>query len=235
MRTLATHAGPFVERPYYSLSELESICSQELAAVELMPSTPEPIRIERFVEKRFKVTPRYDELPDGVMGFTVFGPDGVREIVVARSLDESTEVYAEGQVRSTIAHEAGHGLLHAHLFALSTPEKSLFGDYSDPEKPKVLCRDVLEDRPSGRSYDGRWWEFQANKAIGGLLMPKKLVHEAVRPYLSERGSLGSLTLAAKNREDAGRGLAKIFEVNPIVARIRLSDLFPAEEEGQLSL
>jgi len=203
--------------------------------MDLMPTTPKPIRIERFVEKRFKVTPRYDELPADVMGYTVFGPDGVREIVISRSLDESNEVYAEGQVRTTIAHEAGHGLLHAHLFAVYRPKKSLFGDYSDPDKPKVLCREVTGNNRKVTSYDGRWWEYQANKAIGSLLMPKALVHEAVRPFLTHRGLIGLSTLAADNRETAARELARIFQVNAIVARIRLTDLFPAEDGGQLSL
>jgi hypothetical protein len=38
-----------------------------------------------------------------------------------------------------------------------------------------------------------------------------------------------------NREAAVRELANIFNVNPVVARIRLTDIFPPEKSGQLSL
>jgi len=65
MRTYRTNAGPVRERPYYKLREIEDICTEALRQVDLYPSTPEPVRIERFIEKRFGVHPEYGELPDG--------------------------------------------------------------------------------------------------------------------------------------------------------------------------
>ena len=50
MRTYRTNAGPVRERPYYKLHEIEDICAEALRQVELYPSAPEPIRIERFIE-----------------------------------------------------------------------------------------------------------------------------------------------------------------------------------------
>jgi hypothetical protein len=56
----------------------------------------------------------------------------------------------------------------------------------------------------------------------------------LKPYLVPCGSLGAVTLDEAHREVAARILAEIFDVNPIVAKIRISELYPADT-GQLSL
>jgi hypothetical protein len=140
---------------------------------------------------------------------------------------------AERRVRSTLAHEAGHGLLHAYLFAFNDKPLHLFDAQSQADQ-KILCRDVKEGEGQKRAYDGRWWEFQANRAMGGLLCPKALVHDALKPFMSPVGSLGTLILDESRRADAVREVADIFDVNPVVARIRINEMFPPET-GQLLL
>lgn len=235
MRNVRSKVGPFSERPHFKLSEIERICTEELKTVGLYPSEPQPIRIDRFVEKRFGVTPEYQDLPEGVLGFTMFGPRGVEGIVVAKVLDNGEERVVERRLRSTLAHEAGHGLLHAYLFHLGEKPKSLFDDADS--KPRILCRDVPDAPPATRGYDGRWWEFQANKAIGGLLMPRRLVEMALvaQKFCMEAGNLGQLALPSEKREAAARSLADVFDVNPAVARLRIEDLFPKRNEAQLLL
>ena len=100
-----------------------------------------------------------------------------------------------------------------------------------------MCRDVPDAPPVARGYDGRWWEFQANKAIGGLLMPRRLVETALvaEKFCIEAGNLGQLALPPEKREAAARALADIFDVNPAVARLRLDDVFPKKSDGQLLL
>ena len=83
MKTFRATSGPFAERPFYELKEIERICTEELHAAELYPSRPEPIRVERFIEKRFHISPTYEELPHGVLGYTRFNRDGVEAIVVS--------------------------------------------------------------------------------------------------------------------------------------------------------
>jgi hypothetical protein len=233
MRTIRSKTGPFIERPHFSLAEIEEICTTELQRAGLYPSSPERIRIDRFVEKRF-VNPRYESLPPGVLGFTSFGPKGVEAIVISSQLDDpSGGKPNDRRLRTTLAHEAGHCLMHAHLFCLGTKPKSLFGD-SD-ETPEILCRDIpWKDAPIKRGYDGRWWEFQANKAIGGLLMPRHLVEEVVEKFTTKIGSFGQRTLAPEKRESAIRALVDIFDVNRIAAQIRVADVFPPKNEAQLS-
>ena len=230
MKTFRTTKGPFSERPYYKDQEIEQICIDALNEVGLLPRQPEPIRIDRFIEKRFGVVPSYEDLPEGVLGLTRFGKGGVQEVVISNALDADSARVTERRVRTTLAHEAGHCLLHTHLFALASGSRGLFGDFSDPDKPKVLCRD--ESTPA---YSGQWWEFQANMAMGQLLMPRLLTERALEPFLVSVGSIGGRTLNRTRTTEATTTLSKAFDVNPVVARIRIDSLYPASEEGQLSL
>jgi hypothetical protein len=234
MKNLKSKRGPFSERPHFELSEIEEMCTAELSSVGLYPASPQPIRIDRFIEKRWK-PPLYEDLPDGVLGFTKFGPRGVEAIVVSNALDDAEKGKPnERRLRTTLAHEAGHGLMHAHLFSAGIKPKALF--HEDDERPQILCRDVpWKGEEAVARYDGRWWEFQANRAIGGLLLPKKLVEMAIAKLTHETGQLGLRSLPTEKRGEAARELSEIFDVNPIVARLRLNELFPRGGEAQLSL
>jgi hypothetical protein len=232
MKTYRPKKGPFRERPYYSDSEIENTCADELRAVGLYPATPSAVRIDRFIEKRFGVTPTYEDLGKKILGFTKFGVGGVKEVVIASALEEEDTVTAERRIRSTMAHEAGHGIFHSHLFVLGAQERPLFGDFSDPSAPKILCRDEV-GQSSG--YKGQWWEYQANRAIGAFLLPKALVEEMLAPFCVKTGLLGYGAFDESRREVAVALLANTFEVNPAVARIRLEQVFPQNKSGQLQL
>lgn len=237
MKTYRAKSGPFVEQPFYEPAEIESICLDELEKLNLYPAIPGPIRIDRFVEKRFSVLPTYEDLPIGLSGFTRFGAKGVEEIVVAKALDDEGTHSAERRLRTTLAHEGGHGLLHAHLFVLGNRPDSLFGDGLAKDAPKILCRDggVASVDTTGKKPPYRWWEFQANLAMGALLLPKPLVAKALEPLFTLQGTFKTLILLSERREDAVRLLADIFDVNPIVARIRLEALYPSRADRQLTI
>jgi hypothetical protein len=233
MRNIRSKSGPFSERPHFKLREIEQICTDALKEVDLFPSTPQPVRVDRFIEKKFKVKVEYDDLPEGVLGFTKFGSRGVEAVVIAVALDRADDRVAERRLRATLAHEGGHGLLHAHLFQLGEKPPCLF-EGSD-RTPRILCRDVPDAPRAVPSYDGRWWEFQANKAIGGLLMPRPLVLAALEQFCVEVGLLGQRALPPAKREGAARELSDVFDVNPAVARLRLEDVFPVKNDAQMLL
>jgi hypothetical protein len=232
MKTFRAKTGPFTERPHFEPVEIDRICIDELRKAGLYPASPQAIRIDRLVEKRFNVVPEYEDLPEGVLGYTRFSDKGVDAIVISAALDAGGGRVTERRVRSTLAHEAGHGLLHAYLFALAEKPFHLFDDDSQTGH-KILCRDVQGEERK-KHYDGRWWEFQANRAMGGLLCPLLLVKEALKPYLTASGSLGATEIDEGRRDEAARALADIFDVNPVVARIRINEVFPAKT-GQLFL
>lgn len=234
MKTFASsRKGPFEQQTYYKSEEIDSICFEALRSMGLYPTKPEPIRIDRFVEKRFNVSIDYNELTGGVLGYTVFGKDGVKRVVISNSFDQEKTTYAQRRCRSTIAHEAGHGLLHTHLFCMSEEKaRPLFADYTEPEQPKVLCRNP---GPEKSHYDGNWWEYQANMTIGALLLPRRLVTDALSKMLESSGSFGIKTLPPSKTEGAAQLLAEIFNVNPAVAKIRINEMWPEQKSTQMHL
>ena len=237
MKMMRPRSGPFKERPYYEDAEIEAIVTDELRNVDLMPATPGPIRVERFIEKRFGIVPEYNDVPSGILGFTKFGTKGPEAVVVSGALSEEGTRVAERRINSTLAHEAGHMLLHGHLFALERRDGSqrLFQDELNEKQQTILCRTSTVGSQPDYRYDGRWWEFQANKVIGALLLPSLLVNEALDSVLVSQGSLGVRVLDDASREVAVHKLVDFFDVNPIVARIRTGELFPSTAHGQLYL
>ena len=227
MKTFRTNSGPFPERPYYKDEVIEQICSDALAEDGFLPKEPGRVRVDRFVEKRFKVRIIYEQLGAKVLGFTEFGPNGVEAVHIAEPEDRTQA--AERRMNSTIAHEGGHGLKHAHLFVPEFDQGGLFDNDPDVSKTRVLCRD-----PRQRTYDGRWWEFQANRAIGALLMPKDIFLVFMEQFLEQRGTFNMPSLPEHRREEAIRAAAEIFDVNPAAAQVRVDLLFP-DAGGQLTL
>jgi hypothetical protein len=219
VRKVPTPSGPFPFQLYFEdLGEIDDICLEALERQSLLPSNPAPIRIERFVEKEFKTALRYEDLGPDNLGCTIFNSLGtVEAILVSRSLEEQNTTPARRRVRSTVAHEAGHGLLHGSLF-IDSP------DLGENQR-RILCRseDILGE--SQRSYRGRWWEFQANQAIGSLLLPRSLMDTFLDQSGIKLGFSENRILSPVQRESLAKKAAVTFDVNPIVARIRLDSLF----------
>lgn len=233
VKTIRTTSGPFQERPHFDPAEIDRMCVGELRKAGLYPSKPEAIRIDRFIEKRFGSPPNYEDLPPGVLGYTKFGKAGVERIVLSCELAEDESDVARRRERATMAHEAGHGLLHAYLFAVEMPASTLFGA-DNCTGSQILCREVIGDQAPSRPKPS-WSEYQANRAIGGFLLPRKHVITALEPYLISSGALGGAILDPARRGEAERTLSAVFDVNPIVARIRIDDVFGSRDSGQLLL
>jgi hypothetical protein len=226
---VSSRRGANPRRPFYRPADVERLAEATLLATGLYPPSPSAVRIDRVVEKHFDLTVEYEVLPSGVLGCTLFECGRVRRIVVSSQLDDDPSRVAERRLRTTLAHEAGHGLMHAMLFD-EAQEASLFDGSDDVQKDKVLCRDGMVSGP----HNGRWWEVQANMVIGPLLLPSRLAREVVEPFTSASG-LGVRVLRPDLRHAASLELAAVFDVNPIVAQYRLDVLFPAAEAYQLTL
>ncbi len=100
MRTFPAESGPFLQRYHFAAEEFEVIASQELRSVDLLPDVPAPIRVDRFIEKRFDIVPEYDDLPHGLVGFTRFDLKGPAEVVVARDLADDGGQAAERRIKA---------------------------------------------------------------------------------------------------------------------------------------
>jgi hypothetical protein len=158
----------------------------------------------------------------------------VEAILVSRFLEEQNTIPARRRVRSTVAHEAGHGLLHGSLFAEANFLNPLDGTVEKKQR-RILCRseDILVD--TQRSYGGRWWEFQANQAIGSLLLPRLLMDAFLDQSGIRPASFASRIRTPAQRELLEKKAAVTFDVNPIVVRIRLDSLFPQKKNNQIRL
>jgi hypothetical protein len=167
MRKVPTPSGPFPFQVYFDdLGEIDEICLEALKSQSLLPSKPAPIRIERFVEKQFRTPLRYEDLGPDNLGCTIFNSSGaVEAILVSRSLEEQNTTPARRRVRSTVAHEAGHGLLHGPLFIGDN-----FPDRGKNQR-RILCRseDILVE--TQRSYRGRWWDSRQTRRLGVSCFP----------------------------------------------------------------
>jgi hypothetical protein len=230
MKIVRASGGAFGQRLVFEEDEFDKIALQELRDANCLPAEPAPIRIDRFVEQRFRCTIDYQDLGSNALGATLFAKDGsVRGIVIGSQL--ATDA-ADKLFRSTAAHEAGHGLLHSILFIQDAQQGEFRVDNADFQNGRILCRSSDVKPGQRRGYDGRWWEYQANRMIGSLLLPRPLVAKVAGPYLQSAKFTGNSSLPAERRNEALASVAKTFEVNPIVAQIRLEEIYPSANGQQ---
>jgi hypothetical protein len=200
-------------RLYYEEAEIEGIMADEL---HKFGYTRGPVDIDAFLEHHLGLVPRFVPLPPGVQGATEFWPDGTAEVKISATLSEraDTEPGAEHLLRTTMAHEAAHALLHRILFLQQS--EALFG--GQPSRQE-LCRDV---RFTTR-YAGEWWEWQANRGMAALLLPKSAVAAVVH----------RLGITADERTVHAE-LAHVFNVSRQAAGYRLQQLQAAAMPGQVA-
>lgn len=217
---------------YFTEREIDQMCLEALKVSKCFPSQPEPIDIEFFIEKHFQT--KFDlgtDFGSDVLGWTLFGKKGeILMVGVSSSLSEDTTTVGQRRCRATVAHEAGHCLMHPILF-MEEGTQNMMGNI-DFQENRILCRKEDFQGKTGK-YDGRWWELQANRAIGGLLLPRQLVRKCVEHLLIPSGGLGLKILPPEHFREAINHVADTFEVNKQPAEIRLKSIFP--EEDQISL
>lgn len=225
---------PFLRKIYIPEKRVERICSEALAAENLMPSVPEPIRIERFIEKCFGNVIGYENLGqrfgEGVMGACRFGRDGgVLEILVDQELGEDDSTIGERRNRSTLAHEAGHGLFHGELFA----EKFQADDeVAASGLGNTVCRQNVFSEGfacrglgvAGNGSQKQWWEIQANMAMAALLLPRQLVDPFLRDLLKSPWTIFGRSYKP-TLDDACRSVSEVFNVSLMMAQYRIEKDF----------
>ncbi len=230
MRCSPAPGEPFGIRLWFEPGEIGSICQDALYAAGRMPETVGPVEIDLFIEQYFSVPIEYADLGRGIVGCTAFDGEGrVRRICASTAHYEiDDEKVAERWVRATLAHEAGHGLLHGAIFANVSSEEQVADTNYDFREQRVMCRED-DMRGSRNGYDGRWWEWQANRAIGGLLMPLDLVNRWLAKEglvtLTDTGAVAAGALldgeiAVGARKEIRSAMAETFDVNDAVVAIR---------------
>jgi len=175
--------------------------------------------IDSFVHAQFGIWPEPADLPQHIHGATKFYPDGKLEILISQKLVDNAGEH-QGTLhryRTTVAHEAGHALVHRHLYLQET--LNLFGRESFSGS---LCKEVQLNR--GHNYD--WKEYQANQIMSRLLMPRR---DLVR-IVTETRTKGLL----KNSEMIS-AVSEAFIVSVEAVQYRLKALGITHDEKQISM
>ena len=205
--------------------EIDDIVEVELRKAGMMPTVDNcRVNIDGFVEHHLRaILDVGATLGADILGVTELRPGEPASILINRELTDAAFEVDEysgtlGRWRATVAHEGSHVLLHRPLFELNFEQQSLFVDVAIADDPVIRCY-KRETSFGGRSTDPREW--QANKGMAALLMPRSVFGEAARIAVSTNVS----TLAIVE------GLARRFETSREATRIRLSTLGFLDAQG----
>lgn len=193
------------------------------------------VDIDFVLLKALEIEPDFVDLPEGIMGRTLFHPDGRAEVQVSRKLADQAETNDTGRrrLRTTLAHESGHVACHRSLFLRDTESLSLFAGDDQDTRPPIMCRGE-SIRPS--RYTGEWWEYQANQCMAAVLFPRELFRNHVSLVLRELGRPSfEDAVCGGVAENALRQLSKTFDVSMQATVLRLEALGYLPPKGQTKL
>ncbi len=177
------------------------------------------VDLEAFAEIHLNLPVDYHaELPADVLGLTELRDDGSLKISINRELTESFEAEGaglseRGRWRATLAHELAHVLFHRELFPHCANQTSLFEKRQQFEPIRCFEKSV-QFHPTHND----WREFQANRGMAALLMPRMLFVSSFEEMSGDAEPVEPLPSQIVAR------LAERFEVSRQAARIRADQL-----------
>lgn len=210
----------FPERPHYEPKELEmqferlviDFLRTKYGKVEFPFKTDD---ITLLIERDVLDLDQYADLTpygDDVEGMTQFKRDAKPDVFISKNVHRH-----ENRLRTTLAHEYGHVILHSYLFKLGQRRLRLGLNQS---ASAIYCK--RGTMLGAKKVD--WMEWQAGFASGVVLMPKTYVHTVVAPIRQRLGVFG----AAEQGTDAGhlmiRAVMNSFMVSREAAIVRLKVL-----------
>lgn len=184
-----------------------------------------PVPAEEILECHLGLSLDFDDLRARFGDASILGAIWIdtEEVLIDQSLDPSADRRREGRCRFTVAHEAGHWVLHRHQL-LEVRGAPLFD--GKPE-PSVICRDTARKPPI---------EQQADYFASFLLMPVEMVrrqweavtgrHEAyvAEDEIAELRGRFNLTDDAQPTVEIAKRMASVFRVSGQAMQIRLVGL-----------
>jgi hypothetical protein len=227
VRSWPDHKSPWGKQLKFEPREFDSMMDELRFDAEQEHHRPgSGIDVELVMLKALKLEADYVDLPSGVMGRSLFAPDGKVTVEISRELSDAAESdsLSRRRLRTTLAHECGHIACHRSLFLRDVESLPLFVP-SGPElkcQPSILCR---QDSIGTRKYSGEWWEYQANQCMASLLLPKRLFGVSVRNLVKDSNceSFENLILGG-GADEALRALSDEFDVSLTATLIRLETL-----------
>lgn len=245
MYNLTLPTGPFRKWPYFEAQEIERMATDDLRAHRLLPDRPREVDVDSLVQKLFGFTPTYRNPGEGILGYISFNEKKPDLIIIAEALAELGCNTTDRRRRSTLAHEIGHGRLHAGPFIeLAQAKRSGFStEYvrsPGTNQAAFACRtadirDLEHAQPPALSGLAQWErmaEWQANRYMAALLAPARLVRLAIGERLAAPEAHAKLDLNEAQRTAFTLQLSEQFNVSRQLASCRLAELFPESADGQ---
>ncbi len=245
MYNLNLTTGPFRKWPFFQPQEIEQIAADDLRAHQLFPDRPREVDVDSLVQKLFGFTPTYLDPGEGILGYIRFDEKKPKVIIIAEALAELGSDTTEHRRRSTLAHEIGHGRLHAGPFTELVQAKhsgyaSEFVRSPGTTRAAFACRTAdirdqeLAKSPalSGLAQWERMAEWQANRYMAAVLTPARLVRIAIGDLLGATEAHAMIALDEAERTSFTPHLSRLFNVSRQLASCRLAELFPESAAGQ---
>src|SRR5262249_7616660 len=159
MRTRPDARSPWGQRVWFDETEFDEIMDEIRGRAGAAGfAEGKGIDVDEILLKVYGISPDYCDLDAGLLGRTLFFPDGTIAVQINRALAESAlrDPVMRRRLRSTTAHEGAHIALHAHLH-LAPASGSLFPEMPAPEA-RTLCRTEAIDQPR-RIMAAEWQEY----------------------------------------------------------------------------
>lgn len=184
-----------------------------------------PIPAEEILECHLELSLGFDDLT------TRFGEAGIlgatwiedKNVLIDQSLDPTENPRMEGRYRFTVAHEAGHWVLHRYQLMAARSAPLL----NKAPEPSIICRATAKKPPI---------ESQADRFAGYLLMPEEMVRRhwtdtngSPAPYVAQE-EIAQLTAQLNLTKDdqptveRSKRMAGAFHVSGQAMQIRLINL-----------
>lgn len=198
VRWLRDASGRFPRRPHYEVTELESVCTDLLRELRRQRprAEPYPITVDDLsvlVEQHAADLDLYAELAPDLDGVTDFARHAKPRVRIAARLSNSAPSHR--RLRSTLAHELAHVVLHNFIWWFDP------GVAYDPQALSPKC--VL------RTVSGDWMEWQANYCASALLVPASAMPAVPEPVWERSAAARALLRDVQTRFDVSAQLATI--------------------------
>ncbi len=220
-------------RLWFDEGEIEWMMEDELRKASLFPCPSDPIvDLESLLEIHLGVKlDIHAVLEDDVLGVTEFMGGkkplvSINKALTSRAETEESPSGILGRWRATMAHEAGHVILHRGFVEVPFEQGSFFTGTSKESGSSLFRCQERDVSFRGGNYD--WREVQANRGMAALLMPAKVFREIVLDIVKADKSddlfLQIPETGSAEFSDLLLEISKRCEVSQEAARIRLESL-----------
>ena len=210
-----------IEPRFYSREYLEELCERTLTEFCMetygQELTPLPTDVlTQLLERHTSILNLYAELDDGINGVTtMFGSERLPRVDIAAEL--SRQWFRENRLRTTLAHELAHILLHSPLWRAQCMAA---GQKGETLIAQACRREAVEDN-APRSDRIEW---QAGYICGALLMPKRRIDLLGARFLSTQPGSPVLVACSADAAELVERVTIGFRVSRLAARVRLGQL-----------